>query len=103
MAEGRDKEEGVKEYKYIFFDLDGTVTDPGLGITNSVMYALKGFGIEETDRTKLYRFIGPPLADSMDLPGRRLSVGSICTGNITGTGAFLKIESTTAWKRCWAL
>ena len=91
MAEDRDKEEGVKEYKYIFFDLDGTVTDPGLGITNSVMYALKGFGIEETDRTKLY------------LPGRRLSVGSICTGNITGTGAFLKIESTTAWKRCWAL
>ena len=64
MAEDRDKEEGVKEYKYIFFDLDGTVTDPGLGITNSVMYALKGFGIEETDRTKLYRFIGPPLADS---------------------------------------
>ena len=54
----------MKEYKYILFDLDGTVTDPGLGITGSVMYALKGFGIEETDRTKLYRFIGPPLAES---------------------------------------
>ena len=54
----------MKEYKYILFDLDGTVTDPGVGITGSVMYALKGFGIEETDRTKLYRFIGPPLADS---------------------------------------
>lgn len=54
----------MKSYKYILFDLDGTVTDPGEGITNSVMYALKKFGIEERDRRKLYRFIGPPLADS---------------------------------------
>ena len=36
--------------KVIFFDLDGTLTDPGIGITNSVMYALEKFGIEETDR-----------------------------------------------------
>ncbi len=48
----------------ILFDLDGTLTDPGVGITNSVMYALKKFGIEETDRTKLYPFIGPPLLNS---------------------------------------
>lgn len=48
----------------ILFDLDGTLTDPGVGITNSVMYALKRFGIEETDRTKLYPFIGPPLLNS---------------------------------------
>lgn len=48
------------------FDLDGTVTDPGMGITNSVMYALRKFGIEETDREKLYRFIGPPLAESFE-------------------------------------
>ena len=32
--------------KYIFFDLDGTLTDPGEGITNSVAYALKKYGIE---------------------------------------------------------
>ena len=31
----------MKEYKYILFDLDGTVTAPGLGITGSVMYALR--------------------------------------------------------------
>lgn len=52
------------DYKYILFDLDGTVTDPGIGITNSVMHALKKFGIIEEDRRKLYKFIGPPLADS---------------------------------------
>jgi len=48
----------------IFFDLDGTLTDPSEGITNSVVYALKKFGITETYREKLYEFIGPPLIDS---------------------------------------
>ena len=49
---------------YILFDLDGTLTDPGMGITNSVAHALSHFGITVTDRTQLYRFIGPPLMDS---------------------------------------
>lgn len=50
--------------KYYFFDLDGTLTDPGLGITNSVQKALLAYGIREENREKLYPFIGPPLADS---------------------------------------
>ena len=50
--------------KFVFFDLDGTLTDPGIGITNSVMYALKKFGIEVKDRAELFRFIGPPLIPS---------------------------------------
>ena len=49
---------------YILFDLDGTLTDPGMGITNSVMHALTHFGITVIDRSDLYRFIGPPLMDS---------------------------------------
>ncbi len=48
----------------ILFDLDGTLTDPGLGITKSVQYALRTYGIEEPDLTRLYPFIGPPLKDS---------------------------------------
>ena len=51
-------------YQFCFFDLDGTITDSSLGITNSVRYALGKFGITEPDRTKLYRFIGPPLTES---------------------------------------
>ncbi len=47
----------------ILFDLDGTLTDPALGITNSVSYALKKYGIEE-EYQNLLRFIGPPLIDS---------------------------------------
>ena len=48
----------------ILFDLDGTLTDPGVGITNSVMYALKHWDIEVENRSELYCFIGPPLMDS---------------------------------------
>ena len=53
-----------KDYEYFFFDLDGTLTDPGLGITNSVMHALTKYGIAVPDRAELYPFIGPPLIDS---------------------------------------
>lgn len=51
-------------YTTILFDLDGTLTDPGEGITNSVAYALKKYGIEVEDRRELNRFIGPPLIES---------------------------------------
>lgn len=51
-------------YNTVLFDLDGTLTDPGCGITNSVAYALKKFGIEAEDRKELYKFIGPPLYES---------------------------------------
>lgn len=54
-------------YQTVLFDLDGTLTDPGVGITNSVMYALKKYGIEVSDRTELYKFIGPPLQESFEL------------------------------------
>lgn len=53
-------------YKYILFDLDGTLTVPGIGITNSVMYALDKFGITVKERSSLYKFIGPPLKDSFE-------------------------------------
>ncbi len=51
-------------YNYILFDLDGTLTDPEIGITNGVMYALEKYGITVADRKELYCFIGPPLVDA---------------------------------------
>ena len=51
-------------YETILFDLDGTLTDPGMGITNSVIYALKEMGYPIAPRQELYKFIGPPLHDS---------------------------------------
>lgn len=53
-----------RSFQYLLFDLDGTLTDPKVGITTCVQYALKKFGIEEPDLDKLEGFIGPPLADS---------------------------------------
>lgn len=50
--------------KYLLFDLDGTLTDPKLGITSCVQYALKFFGIEEPDNDNLLSYIGPPLIES---------------------------------------
>jgi phosphoglycolate phosphatase len=54
------------ELQTILFDLDGTLTDPGIGITNSVMVALKKYGITVNDRSELYKFIGPPLWESFE-------------------------------------
>lgn len=50
--------------KYILFDLDGTLTDPFVGITKAVAYGLKSQGIEPPELEKLKPFIGPPLDDS---------------------------------------
>ena len=48
----------------ILFDLDGTLTDPGLGITSSILYALEKMGRPLPPRESLYPFIGPPLVES---------------------------------------
>ena len=53
----------MKKYDHVLFDLDGTLTDPGSGITKSVQYALKKYGIH-AELEELKKFIGPPLADS---------------------------------------
>lgn len=51
-------------YKYVLFDLDGTLTDPKEGITGCVRYALPFLGIEPPESDELLDFIGPPLVDS---------------------------------------
>ena len=51
-------------YDTILFDLDGTLTDSGLGITKGVQYALGQMGYEVPPREALFSFIGPPLHKS---------------------------------------
>ena len=48
----------------ILFDVDGTITDPKVGITKSVQYALRHFGIIINNPDDLCTFIGPPLRQS---------------------------------------
>ena len=51
------------EFETFLFDLDGTLTNPFTGITNGILYALEGLGIEPPPREELRSFIGPPLFD----------------------------------------
>lgn len=53
-------------FRYIFFDLDGTLTDPAQGITNSFIYALEYFGREIPSYEELCKLIGPPLPYSFE-------------------------------------
>lgn len=64
IIKGIQEGDKMKRYQYLLFDLDGTLTDSALGITNSVKYALEEFGIVVKDRGELLKFIGPPLVDS---------------------------------------
>ena len=43
----------MKNKEYLLFDLDGTLTDPKEGITKSVQYALKHYGIWVDDLDSL--------------------------------------------------
>lgn len=52
------------KFKNYLFDLDGTLTDPGVGIRNSLKYALNKFGIVPPSDELLNEFIGPPLKES---------------------------------------
>ncbi len=52
------------QYRELFFDLDGTISDSAEGILNSVIYALEHMGIQPPPREKLYHYIGPPLIRS---------------------------------------
>ena len=51
-------------YHYIFFDLDGTLTDSKEGILNSLRYAFQKMGRPVPSEETLLKFIGPPLQDS---------------------------------------
>lgn len=54
----------MKSYHYLFFDLDGTLTDSAPGILRSAAHALSAFGIQVEDLRELNPFVGPPLEDS---------------------------------------
>ena len=51
------------KYKVIFFDLDGTLTDPQEGICKCINHALSYYGMEKPMK-ELTKYIGPPLLGS---------------------------------------
>lgn len=64
---GRNEERAVaipKGVATVLFDLDGTLTDPHVGITGSIRHAMATLGRPLADDTDLDWCIGPPLIDS---------------------------------------
>ena len=59
---------------HIYFDLDGTLTDPYEGITKCILYALDKLGFPHPDDDYLYSCIGPPLWDTFpEMVGQELT------------------------------
>ncbi len=50
--------------RHVYFDLDGTLTDPFDGITRSIAYALDRLGVAAPDAGAMRALIGPPLQDT---------------------------------------
>ena len=50
----------MKDYKYIFFDLDGTITESGPSITSSVAYALDKLGVPVGDPARAEQICRSP-------------------------------------------
>ena len=50
--------------RQLFFDLDGTLTDPAPGIVACMLYALRKLGHSSPPAGDMRRFIGPPLRES---------------------------------------
>ncbi|MGE0822637.1 MAG: HAD hydrolase-like protein [Candidatus Binatia bacterium] len=51
----------MKSAVNLFFDLDGTLTDPREGIVRCLQYALQKLGLPRPADAELERYIGPPL------------------------------------------
>ena len=61
------------KYKAIFFDLDGTLTNPEEGIVNSIRFAAEFYGLKNVEELKpdFRKYIGPPLLDTfIELRGK---------------------------------
>jgi len=58
------EKEKINMINTVLFDLDGTLTDPKMGITRSVQYSLAKYGIHIENLDELEPFIGPPLKES---------------------------------------
>lgn len=53
-----------RPHDLVMFDLDGTISDPLVGIGRSINYALTHFGHPPLELSELARYVGPPLDES---------------------------------------
>ena len=68
----------MKQRCNIFFDLDGTLTDPYEGITRCILYALDELGFAHPNDEYLHGCIGPPLYETFpEMVGKELTLKAI--------------------------
>ena len=82
-------------FRYILFDLDGTITDPFEGISKCIVYALESFGIKVEDTRELVSFIGPPLFDQF-----KVYCGFDDEQAEKAVKKYRERYSTVGWKEC---
>ncbi len=63
---------------HVYFDLDGTLTDPFEGITKCILYAVEKLGFPEPSDEFLHSCIGPPLYETFpELVGNELTLKAV--------------------------
>lgn len=64
--------------KHVYFDLDGTLTDPYEGITKCILYAVEKLGFPTPSDDYLHSCIGPPLYDTFPaMVGEELTLKAV--------------------------
>ena len=67
-------------YRYVLFDLDGTISRSAEGIRASLEHAIKQLDVEMPDLSDYTKYIGPPLIDTfknlVGLDDKRAEIGS---------------------------
>jgi phosphoglycolate phosphatase len=77
----------------VLIDLDGTLTDPGVGITRCIIHALERLGRPSPDASELRRYVGPPLAETF-----RELLGNVLDEQVTKAIALYRERfSTVGW------
>lgn len=51
-------------YKYILFDLDGTLLNTFPGVSNALRYTMEYYKMPVPNETEMRKYLGPPLGDS---------------------------------------
>jgi phosphoglycolate phosphatase len=80
-------------FRYVLFDLDGTLTDPGEGITKSIRYAFEYYGYPVESLEALQVYIGPPLEEEF-----MVRLGVDYQRAVAITEKFRERYNTIGWK-----
>ena len=93
-------------YKAILFDLDGTLTDSGEGITKSVQYALEKVGKPEPDLQKLRIFLWDrpfwsSFGNMRELTKKRQERQLGFTENDMHQWGFMRMNCILAFRKCY--